>query len=182
MSAFEPAFLVLGVGGSITVITGAIALGVRHGIDWDHIAAITDITSSQDNHRDSIVFATLYALGHAAVVFTIGVAAIFLGRALPPSVDEAASRIVGVTLILLGVYVFVSLIRHGRDFRMRSRWMLIFSGVRRSSRWVKEKVRVGYDSCIIPRWEYCDVRVVWTLRSAARSDAIDACAARQFPH
>src|SRR5207302_9132742 len=30
-----------------------------------------------------------------------------------------------------GVYVFYALLRHGRDFRMRSRWMLIFSGVRR---------------------------------------------------
>jgi hypothetical protein len=33
-------------------------------------------------------------------------------------------------LILLGVHVFVSLIRHGRDFRLRSRWMLVFSGIR----------------------------------------------------
>jgi high-affinity nickel-transport protein len=29
------------------------------------------------------------------------------------------------------VYVFVALIRHGREFRMRSRWMLIFEGARR---------------------------------------------------
>ncbi len=28
------------------VIGGAFALGLRHGIDWDHIAAITDLTSS----------------------------------------------------------------------------------------------------------------------------------------
>ena len=37
-------------------------------------------------------------------------------------------RVVGITLIALGVYVFVSLIRHGREFRMRSRWMLVFAG------------------------------------------------------
>jgi len=46
MPPFEPVFLVLGMGGSIAVIAGAIALGVRHGIDWDHIAAITDITTT----------------------------------------------------------------------------------------------------------------------------------------
>ena len=33
-------------------------------------------------------------------------------------------RIVGFTLILLGIYVLVGLVRHGREFRMRSRWML----------------------------------------------------------
>jgi len=32
--------------GAIAITAGALALGLRHGIDWDHIAAITDITSS----------------------------------------------------------------------------------------------------------------------------------------
>lgn len=114
--------------------------GFRHGIDWDHIAAITDITSSQENKREAILFGELYALGHGTVVLAIGALAIFLGAKLPSSVDDFMSRVVGATLILLGVYVIVSLIRHGRDFRMRSRWMLIFTGVRKSTRWVKQKV------------------------------------------
>ena len=46
-------------------------------------------------------------------------------------------RVVGVTLILLGVYVFTALVRHGREFRMRSRWMLIFSGVQVAFRKVR---------------------------------------------
>jgi high-affinity nickel permease len=28
------------------LLTTALVLGIRHGIDWDHIAAITDITST----------------------------------------------------------------------------------------------------------------------------------------
>ncbi len=108
----------------------AFLFGFRHGIDWDHIAAITDITSSQEDRRDSIVFGTLYALGHALVVFVIGTFAILLGEQLPTSIDAFTERLVGFTLVILGVFVFVSLIRHGRDFRMRSRWMLIFSGTR----------------------------------------------------
>ncbi|MDO8616248.1 MAG: hypothetical protein Q7T33_11035 [Dehalococcoidia bacterium] len=36
----------LSIAGSAGVIGAAIALGIRHGIDWDHIAAITDITST----------------------------------------------------------------------------------------------------------------------------------------
>lgn len=39
-------FLTLGVAGSAAILGGALALGIRHGIDWDHIAAITDITST----------------------------------------------------------------------------------------------------------------------------------------
>ena len=40
-------------------------------------------------------------------------------------------RVVGVTLLALGIYVFYALAKHGRDFRMRSRWMLVFAGIRR---------------------------------------------------
>ena len=35
-----------GIGGTAAIVGGALALGIRHGIDWDHIAAITDITST----------------------------------------------------------------------------------------------------------------------------------------
>ena len=118
----------------VGVLVSAFLFGFRHGIDWDHIAAITDITSSQEDRRASVVFGTLYALGHALVVFAIGSAAILLGAKLPESVDPIMERIVGFTLVILGVFVFASLIKHGRDFRMRSRWMLIFSGVRSAYR------------------------------------------------
>jgi hypothetical protein len=111
--------------------------GFRHGVDWDHIAAITDITSSQDEQRRSIEYGTLYAVGHALVVFVIGSLAILIGENLPEGIDTAMERVVGVTLIVLGVYVFVALVRHGREFRMRSRWMLIFEGVRRLYRKVR---------------------------------------------
>jgi High-affinity nickel-transport protein len=121
----------------IGVLVAAFLFGFRHGIDWDHIAAITDITSSQDDRRSSLLFGTLYALGHALVVFVIGCFAIVLGERLPSGVDSVMERIVGVTLVILGVFVFVSLIRHGREFRMRSRWMLIFSGVRTAYRKVR---------------------------------------------
>jgi hypothetical protein len=121
------------------IVLAALGFGFRHGIDWDHIAAITDITSSQDQRRQAMVYGTLYALGHAAVVLVLGMVAILVAEQLPKAVDKVMTRVVGVTLLLLGVYVFASLIRHGRDFRMRSRWMLIFSGVRRGVRWAKRR-------------------------------------------
>jgi cytochrome c biogenesis protein CcdA len=115
----------------VGLLATAYGFGFRHGIDWDHIAAITDITTSQESGRGSMFFATLYALGHGLVVFLLGVAAIVAGEQLPSGIDAAMSRIVGATLIALGCFVFYSLIRHGRDFRMRSRWMLLFAAVRR---------------------------------------------------
>ncbi len=106
-------------------------LGLRHGIDWDHIAAITDIASSQANVRRSLVLSTLYILGHSVVVLILGLLAILGGDFLPESVDDVMQRIVGVTLLALGLYVMFSLIKHGRDFQMRSRWMILFGFIRR---------------------------------------------------
>ena len=57
----------LGVG----VIVSAFLFGFRHGIDWDHIAAITDITSSQEERGLALEYGTIYALGHALVVFRL---------------------------------------------------------------------------------------------------------------
>lgn len=130
-----------GSGFNLALVISAFALGFRHGIDWDHVAAITDITSSQDTPRKGLFFGTLYVLGHAMVVFVLGVIAIVVGTELPASVDRVMGRVVGVTLILLGVYVFYSLFRYGRDFRMRSRWMLVFSGVQRGYMWASDHIR-----------------------------------------
>ena len=105
--------------------------GFRHGIDWDHIAALTDITGTQRSPRRAMALATLYALGHAVVVFALGLGAIVLSGKLPHGVDTAMGRVVGATLILLAIYIVVSLVRNGRSFRMRSRWMLLFVGLRR---------------------------------------------------
>jgi high-affinity nickel-transport protein len=121
------------------ILLTAFWLGFQHGIDWDHIAAITDITSSQDDRRESLLYGTLYVLGHALVIMVLGGLAILAGQSLPKGIDGVMTRVVGVTLLVLGVYVFYSLIRHGRDFKLRSRWMLVFAGVRRGMRWLRAR-------------------------------------------
>ena len=172
------------------VLATGLALGIRHGIDWDHIAAITDITSTtaaagvaeaahEEQHRsvsghhhghggapeihahdagpgaatlapatrggdsafhrfgreqvEAIQLGTLYALGHGVVVIALGIAALSFGAILPDWLDPIMGRVVGLTLVLLGVWVLYSVYRYargGESFRLRSRWMLVFDGVR----------------------------------------------------
>jgi high-affinity nickel-transport protein len=83
--------------------------------------------------------ATLYVVGHAAVVFVLGSLAVLAGDVLPPGIDGAMERVVGATLLALGGYVFCALVRHGRDFRMRSRWLLLFAAVRRVTRGMRRR-------------------------------------------
>lgn len=113
---------------SVGLFFTALILGVRHGIDWDHIAAIADLTGAAESRRRGLVLSLLYAVGHAIVVFMLGVALIVAGRAIPESVASWMGRVVGVTLILLGCWILFELVTRRRDFRLRSRWMLLVDG------------------------------------------------------
>src|SRR5213076_2834416 len=62
-----------------------------------------------------------------------GIAARVLGAVLPAWVDPILERVVGVTLVLLGAWVLFSVFQYLRgkgEFRIRSRWMLVFDFVR----------------------------------------------------
>lgn len=119
------------------VVVAVFFAGLRHGFDLDHIAAIADITSSQTRRGRALQLATLYAAGHALVLTVLGAAAVIAGARIPPSFDRAMGRLVGATLIALGVYVVYSMVRFRRDFRLRSRWMLVLAGVRKSLMWLR---------------------------------------------
>jgi len=166
----------------VLLLLGMAALGFRHGFDWDHIAAITDITSTTSaghaevdvpaaspvtphgheaaelrghahahvergpgtlhafgesrfahEQRHAIGLASLYALGHASVVMFLGVLALTLGAVLPEWIDPILEKVVGVTLVVLGAWVIYSVVQYLRgrgEFRLRSRWMLMFDLVR----------------------------------------------------
>ncbi len=210
-------FLSIGAGGLIGVLGAALALGIRHGIDWDHIAAITDITSTaasidetdqgwlvrepafmltdESHHarsasggavtmqaalavgapslhshsigelahrhngnsagyrpaigtfvrkqKPALVLGSMYALGHGSIVIVLGLLALIASQFLPPWIDPIMERVVGVTLIFLAAYLFYSVFQYfrgGQEFRLRSRWMLVFAGVRNAAGVVRERV------------------------------------------
>jgi len=120
---------------TLGLVLTALTLGLRHGVDWDHIAAIADLSSTARNRRHGFWLSFVYAGGHGVVVIALGLLAIVFGSALPEGVDVWMGRVVGVTLVVLGAWILIDLARSGRDFRLRSRWILVlggtFSGLRR---------------------------------------------------
>jgi cytochrome c biogenesis protein CcdA len=104
-------------------------LGFRHGFDYDHIAAISDITSVEPSRKQAMRMGLVYVLGHAFMVALLGGAVILFQRSLPRSIDNWAERAVGLTLVVLGIYVLATLLREKAAFVPRSRAsMLIGSG------------------------------------------------------
>ena len=76
-------------------------------------------------------------------MIVLGTILILSGLVVPDSVETFMERFVGATLVFLGIWVFVSLARHGSEFRLRSRWMLIFQWVHsmtaRTRSWIRKR-------------------------------------------
>jgi cytochrome c biogenesis protein CcdA len=128
---------------TLGLLLTAFGFGLRHGVDWDHIAAIADLSGSSETRRRGLLLSFLYALGHAVVVFALGVAAIAFGSSLPEGLDVWMGRFVGLTLLALGVWVLVSLVRDREQFRLRSRWMLVIGGTFAGLRRVRRRFNGG---------------------------------------
>ena len=77
-----------------------------------------------------MALATLYALGHAAMVFALGVLAILFAQKVPASVDTAMERLVGVSLLSLGIWIAWTAIRTRGAPPIRSRWMVLIDAGR----------------------------------------------------
>ncbi len=108
----------------VALLTAAV-LGFRHGFDYDHIAAISDITSVEPTPGRGMRMGLVYVLGHAATVAALGGAVILFQRQLPARIDNWAERAVGITLVLLGLYVLGTLLRAKSSFTPRSRASLL---------------------------------------------------------
>ena len=108
----------------IALFTAAV-LGFRHGFDYDHIAAIGDIVSVQSSRRAAFRLGMIYALGHALTVAALGSVVVVLGVHLPSGIDRWAERFIGLTLIVLGIYVLGTLIFQPAGTLPKSRYMLL---------------------------------------------------------
>lgn len=134
-------------------LLSAAVLGFHHGFDYDHIAAITDITSVQTERWRAMRLGLLYALGHAATVAILGSAVIVFQLSLPHGMDRIAERLVGVTLLVLGIYVLGSLWKGNAV--PRSRFHLMAKGLR----WLHWKMKSSFHDHDLPApqdkpWNY----------------------------
>ena len=138
MSAFDA--LPLALAGT------SFALGARHGLDWDHIAAITDLTAPRTGDepaarhgRRGLSLSLCYCLGHGLVLSVLGGLVLLLGIGLPAGMDVAFEHVVGLTLVTLGAVVLYQLGRYRSDYRYTGRISLVVGALRKG--WARARRR-----------------------------------------
>ncbi|MGH9590465.1 MAG: hypothetical protein ACRD25_08715 [Terracidiphilus sp.] len=133
-------------------LASCLVLGLRHGFDYDHLAAISDITAVQRSWRSGLGLGVTYALGHAFTVTALGIAVLELHMGLPRGLDNWTERMIGLTLILLGIGVAAGILRKDAHGHTHGR--------------VESRLAIGINGALWAAWQ---VRRLWD-RHASRPE------------
>ncbi|HSG46996.1 MAG TPA: hypothetical protein VLA43_04175 [Longimicrobiales bacterium] len=86
----------------------ALALGAIHTFEADHMAAVSAFVVRRPRILDALGYGLRWAVGHGGVILVVGTALILFRIHLPESAGVALERLVGVSLIVLGGWVFLT--------------------------------------------------------------------------
>lgn len=88
-------------------------VGLRHATDADHVAAVSAIVARERTVRGAAFVGAAWGLGHTITLLLLGGTIIVFGLVVPRNVGLALELCVGVMLLLLGTWNFVSR-KHGQ--------------------------------------------------------------------
>jgi ABC-type nickel/cobalt efflux system permease component RcnA len=94
----------------IFILLTAFGLGLGHSLDPDHVVAVSTLVCNNKSLRKSIASATVWGIGHSAVLLVIGLLVLTLSVVIPQSILKVFDCAAGVLLIILGVMVVRPLI------------------------------------------------------------------------
>jgi sulfite exporter TauE/SafE len=101
---------------SLLLIPTALALGALHAFGPDHIAAVSVFVSRRPSWRRAFGLGARWGIGHSLTVVIVGGLLAVAGLRLPERFAPLAERVVGVTLIVIGLFAVV------RAFRLHGHW------------------------------------------------------------
>src|SRR4051794_13676060 len=100
----------LGTGASLTVVClVAIALGLRHATDPDHLTAVTTLLAGdkEGGVRRARRLGLAWGAGHATSLFVFGLPIVLAAAYLPETVQMVAETLVGLMIVGLAVRLLV---------------------------------------------------------------------------
>jgi cytochrome c biogenesis protein CcdA len=84
----------------------ALALGLLHGIEPDHLAAVSVLVMRGAGARESALAGIRFGLGHIVVLGLCGAAAVGFQLAIPPELEHVGDALGGGVLVVLGLTFF----------------------------------------------------------------------------
>ncbi len=97
---------------AVLTVAAAFVLGLGHALDPDHVIAVSTLLCNSSGLRRSVVSATVWGIGHSAVLFVVGMLVLGLRIVIPESVVQLFELAAATMLIALGVLVIRPLLIH----------------------------------------------------------------------
>lgn len=97
----------VGVG---VILLVSLLLGLRHASDPDHLAAVTTLIASEEDHlrvRKAGFMGLFWGLGHGTTLVVLGLPLVLFNRYLPEAVQKVAETAIGVIIVLLALRLLV---------------------------------------------------------------------------
>lgn len=91
-----------------------VALGMRHALEPDHLAAVSTLASEQKSARAGVVLGALWGLGHSLSLFVVGGSLALLEARMPPRLEQGFELLVALMIVYLGVRALRQAAREGR--------------------------------------------------------------------
>jgi hypothetical protein len=108
----------------------ALALGMRHASDPDHLVAVTSLVAADDGDvRGAARLGAWWGLGHAATLLVVGLPLIALKGELPAWLERGAETAVGVVIVMLAARVIYRWRRPAHPHRIRTRGQALGIGM-----------------------------------------------------
>ncbi|MCU4674192.1 sulfite exporter TauE/SafE family protein [Catenovulum sp. 2E275] len=87
----------------IVLLFGALALGLVHALDADHVMAVSVLSSKENKFLAIVKSALKWGSGHGLILTLVGILFIWLDYGLNDALVASAENLAGIILIVLGV-------------------------------------------------------------------------------
>jgi hypothetical protein len=101
---------------SSSLLTGllGVALGMRHAVEPDHLAAVSTLATEQRNARAGLLLGALWGVGHTLSLLLVGGTLAVLEAQMPERVAALLELLVAIVVVALGVRALRTSLAEGR--------------------------------------------------------------------
>jgi len=93
----------------LTLFLSGLGLGLIHAFDSDHLVAVSNLSVHRPSLKKTLGYSLHWAIGHGLVLLILGLYASLLGVNIPLLVSHWAELLVGLMLIVLGLWTLYQL-------------------------------------------------------------------------
>jgi nickel/cobalt transporter (NicO) family protein len=109
-------------------LAGGLLLGCLHALEADHLVTVSNLVLNKNSLKNALRLALQWALGHSLTLLVLSGLVFSLNSAFTALMSTSAERMVGATMIFIGMIVFFQELRQSARLKKFGHKHLEYSG------------------------------------------------------